>query len=1055
MTELENPSRRELRDRTSYLILLKIYSGAGAPMLHYSTAVTGKLLAWSIKHQSVVLVGLAIASAMLPQPVSAASNNGRSAANTLVTSQVSSLSIESPASQTLSTTAISSTVEQVPQFNPYPEGNLLLAQAITPANDGTGTVVDQSNNTFNITGGTQAGANLFHSFEQFGLDANQTANIISNPDIANVLGRVVGGDPSIVNGLLQVTGGNSNLFLMNPAGIIFGPNASVLVPGAFTATTANAIQIDDYWFNALGSNNYANLVGTLSGFAFTNPEPGAVINAGSLSGDSVTLLGGFVVNTGTIKTPGGNITVASVPGENLVSITQEGSLLSLELPTELQGSLNSNSPALTALDIPTLLSAENVPQDLGLVAENGAVKLISTNSTIPTSTGTTIVSGTLDASAQAGIGGGIDVLGDRVALLDATLQASGNSGGGTVRIGGDYQGQGTVPNAEQTHINAGSTISADALAAGDGGDVIVWANDSTRFYGTISAQGGSSSGNGGFAEVSGHQNLVFAGTADLSATNGASGVLLLDPKTIRIANRPSSGGVEGNLPDIFATDFPGNEITINAATLTSQTGDIILKATDDIIIENGLSLNFAPCTLSSCPSISFQADTNNDGIGSFLMDRTQSITASGRDVKITGAGITAGAITARSVDLIANLDDVIAGNISANANVLIQAGNQGASILTGDITAVGRIELNADQNILTNKIFDTAYGSESDGVHLNARTGNIRVLGIDAESGVIVAKAGGLFQATGVVDYVGRIFSPDSTLPKISIDGNNPQAVAIRNFLISQGLIKMDESFSFNEEYLNPDGSVFISVNTGKVVRIAEASEPGNYKLLKLIDIDDNGARSIYLDISRTPVSVVARTGDAASSARIEISHAGVSIPSNSNSNPIKISGNGNGNSQFVVGPQTITRPNNVGNGMAFQAYIERSEFVLAISAVDYLPLKLGSTAFPSNVSGSAGIIIIGLVSNGFVGATLQGIEYEPPAPPVPPPPIQRPPLLLNNIENLTSRSQNEVTFQSTSESEVEPKDSICDIFVSTEVLSVDEVAPEECQLSSTPEDQN
>jgi filamentous hemagglutinin family protein len=95
------------------------------------------------------------------------------------------------------------------------------AQPITPGVDGTGTIVTPGGNRFDIEGGTlsQDGANLFHSFQQFGLDANQSANFLSNPEIRNILGRVVGGDASIINGLIQLTGGNSNLFLMNPAGL--------------------------------------------------------------------------------------------------------------------------------------------------------------------------------------------------------------------------------------------------------------------------------------------------------------------------------------------------------------------------------------------------------------------------------------------------------------------------------------------------------------------------------------------------------------------------------------------------------------------------------------------------------------------------------------------------------------------------------------------------------------------------------------------------------------------------------------------------------------------
>ena len=202
---------------------------------------------------------------------------------------------------------------------------------ITPATDGTNTQINPNGSVFNINGGQQSGdgANLFHSFQQFGLTQGQTANFISNPNIRNILGRVVGGDASIINGLIQVTGGNSNLFLMNPAGIVFGTNASLNVPAAFTVTTATGIGFNNNWFSAAGNNNYAQLVGNPNTFAFTNTQPGGIVNLGNLAvggGQNLTLLGGTVLSTGQLSAPGGNITVAAVPGENLVRISQPGNL---------------------------------------------------------------------------------------------------------------------------------------------------------------------------------------------------------------------------------------------------------------------------------------------------------------------------------------------------------------------------------------------------------------------------------------------------------------------------------------------------------------------------------------------------------------------------------------------------------------------------------------------------------------------------------------------------------------------------------------------------------
>ncbi|NES18643.1 MAG: filamentous hemagglutinin N-terminal domain-containing protein, partial [Symploca sp. SIO3E6] len=148
----------------------------------------------------------------------------------------------------------------------------LQAQSITTAADGTQTFVTPNGNRYDITGGTLSdnGANLFHSFEQFGLNPTEIANFLTNnPQIQNILGRVVGGDASVIHGLIQVTGSNSNLYLMNPAGIIFGEGASLNVPGSFTATTANGIGFEHGWFNAVGNNDYQALVGNPHSFAFT------------------------------------------------------------------------------------------------------------------------------------------------------------------------------------------------------------------------------------------------------------------------------------------------------------------------------------------------------------------------------------------------------------------------------------------------------------------------------------------------------------------------------------------------------------------------------------------------------------------------------------------------------------------------------------------------------------------------------------------------------------------------------------------------------------------
>ncbi|NEO84464.1 MAG: DUF4347 domain-containing protein [Spirulina sp. SIO3F2] len=228
-----------------------------------------------------------------------------------------------------------------------------LAQSITATTDGTGTVITIDGNTYHIQGGTQAGANLFHSFQGFGLSAGEIANFLSDPGITNILGRVMGGEPSVINGLLQVTGSNANLYLMNPAGILFGPNASLNVSGDFFATTADQIDFAGGTFNAIGSNDYTRLVGTPNQFSFTQTNPTAIINQGTLqnTGD-INLIGGTIIHNGDIVSTQGNITLAAIPGTRLVNLAQPGMLLSLDLPDVV---LNG---AIAPSDLPHLLTGQ-------------------------------------------------------------------------------------------------------------------------------------------------------------------------------------------------------------------------------------------------------------------------------------------------------------------------------------------------------------------------------------------------------------------------------------------------------------------------------------------------------------------------------------------------------------------------------------------------------------------------------------------------------------------------------------------------------------------------
>ncbi len=627
------------------------------------------------------------------------------------------------------------------------------AQSIIPANDNTGTLVNTTGDRFDISGGTLSpdATNLFHSFQEFGLESEQIANFLSTPNIQNILSRVTSNNPSIINGLIQVTGSNANLFLINPAGIIFGANAQLNIPGDFTATTATGIGFaNNHWFNAFGDNTYSNLIGTPNQFAFDSSNSGSIINAGNLAvtaQHNLTLLAGQVINTGELSAPGGSITVAAVPGSNLVEIRRSGNLLSLELepPRDTQG----NILPVTPLDLAELLTGTAPELDTQLtVAEDNTVQLANSGITLPNQPGTTIISGSLNVANSASIPANqsINIIGKNVGLINATINASGNYQGGSIRIGGDYKGQGAIPNAENTFISSDSVINASSILNGNGGRVIVWADDITTFNGTILARGGQDSGNGGFVEVSGKNNLVFRGDVDVMATHGQAGNLLLDPVNITIVDQTDSAD-DNELNDktiLFSDSFIDN-FTISRGKLESLSGNVTLEATNNINIEdlanNKLSLN-----TGYGKTITFRADADGNGVGNFGMNPGDTIRTGGGAIMITGVNVDVGKIHTL------NYSNSLVHH-GGNITIISDGGHINTGILQSwgreTIGDSGTITLLANNgNIRTGKLESQATGVPHFGnggdINLIANNGNIEVFGGINSSAEGVGDAGNI-----------------------------------------------------------------------------------------------------------------------------------------------------------------------------------------------------------------------------------------------------------------------------------------------------------------------
>src|SRR5712691_4436444 len=216
-------------------------------------------------------------------------------------------------------------------------GQAQVTTTITP--DGTlGTAVTQSGTVHNITGGTRPGngPNLFHSFDRFSVGTNDTASFSGPSGIENILSRVTGGQRSEIDGRLQSTISGANLYLLNPSGVLFRPNASLDISGSFHVSTADVLRFaDGATFSAHLGEKSTLTVAAPAAFGFLGSTPAPITIQGSAlqvsEGKTLSVVGGDIqIVGGELVAPSGRIQLASVasPGEALFS--------SLELTPDLQ-----------------------------------------------------------------------------------------------------------------------------------------------------------------------------------------------------------------------------------------------------------------------------------------------------------------------------------------------------------------------------------------------------------------------------------------------------------------------------------------------------------------------------------------------------------------------------------------------------------------------------------------------------------------------------------------------------------------------------------------------
>jgi len=384
------------------------------------------------------------------------------------------------------------------------------AQSVpTGAVSGSATYQRDGNNLL-VTTTNGAGNRSVLNWQTFNVPSGSTT-WFQQPDAASTsINRVTGGVRSDIFGTL---GSNGRLVLVNPSGIAFGAGAMVDTAG-FTASTLGLSE----------SDAVAGRMRFQGGSSGISVGEGAQILA--RNGDVVLVGSQVQVERNAVVSAQGNTILAAGEKVEITGRGLEGIQLEVKAGNQAVnlGTLKGDAVGIFA----ETLKHSGLVQAQAVSADGGKVVLKAVG-------GDALVDGTVTASGNGGKGGSVDVLGERVGLLaGGAIDVSGANGGGTVRIGGDYQGSNPdVPNAKAVFVDAAATIKADATGQGDGGRVIVWSDQVTRMRGRISARG-AGNGNGGFTEVSSKGTLEFTGDVDLRAPRGQAGTLLLDPQDITI-----------------------------------------------------------------------------------------------------------------------------------------------------------------------------------------------------------------------------------------------------------------------------------------------------------------------------------------------------------------------------------------------------------------------------------------------------------------------------------------------------------------------------------------
>jgi len=601
-------------------------------------------------------------------------------------------------------------------------GQVAHGQAVISNPDAYNTVINQTSQK------------LITNWQTFSIAQAETTTFNQPNSSAIALNRVIGGDPSKILGSLKA---NGQVFISNPSGVLFGKNAQVNVHGLMATT--HEISNEDF-----KNGNYKFIQSSAHPYA-------AVINQGTIEAASyVALFGGAVENSGTIVASLGSVSLAAgkvatldFNGDGLISfqITEgfdgevkdtDGNSLNDRVKNSGSIQANGGQVQLTAMSaanvIKSIVNNEGIIEANTVSEKGGRIFLGGGDNGVVSNSGSLIAKGN-----NAGeVGGQIIVTGETVALNNALVDVSGDAGGGTINIGGGWQGSDVnIHNATNTTADANTELKADAKTKGDGGTVVVWSDGTTEFHGNISATGGSESGDGGNAEVSGKEHLLITGHANLRAANGNFGDFLLDPGSVTIqdgANSAPSAVLDSFNDAYIIAQLSASNLEISTSNSTNNADETItiagntditwgqattltLTAGRNIIMNTGAQIVNTSTSATTFDAVVMKNNRITTGNFSGIDLRGATITSRNGDITLEGIGGVVGGDPGVHLSAGSIISSTGTGPSAAKINV---TGTGGGVLLNGNSVS-GRTDsiTSVDGDITVNGTGDAGFFNSS------------------------------------------------------------------------------------------------------------------------------------------------------------------------------------------------------------------------------------------------------------------------------------------------------------------------------------------------------